>query len=220
MAQQSGDEPNRLDRRKARTRAALVRAAQAFIAAGNPNVPIVEITEAADVGIGSFYNHFDTKEQLFQAALEDAFDALGTLLDQLTAGLNDPAHLFAQRFRLFGRFHRRNPELSRVLLNNWTTLVGSQRGLAPRARRDIQAAIRAGRFKARDPELALVVAAGAAVCLGQFLHDQPDRDENQATDQVTEDLLRMLGLPAKEAHRICQQPLPNLDHHPRHDSAA
>ena len=38
---------NRLERRKARTRAALIQAAQGFIAAGNPNVPILDITQAA-----------------------------------------------------------------------------------------------------------------------------------------------------------------------------
>ena len=47
---------NRLDRRKARTRAALIRAAQTLIAQGRMNVPILEITQAADVGMGSFYN--------------------------------------------------------------------------------------------------------------------------------------------------------------------
>ena len=33
-------------------------------------MPILEITQAADVGMGSFYNHFETKEQLFDAAVE------------------------------------------------------------------------------------------------------------------------------------------------------
>lgn len=37
----------------------------------------------------------------------------------------------------------------------------------------------------------------------QLLHDHPERDDAEATDQVTEDLLRMLGLPADEAHRLC-----------------
>lgn len=46
--------PNRLARRKQKTRAALVAAAQSFIAAGKLNVPVLEITQAADVGMGSF----------------------------------------------------------------------------------------------------------------------------------------------------------------------
>lgn len=32
-----------------------------------------------------------------------------------------------------------------------------------------------------------------------------------ATDRVTEDLLRMFGLTAAEAHEICSRPLPALD---------
>ena len=51
---------------------------QGFIAAGKFNVPVLEITQAADVGIGSFYNHFDSKEQLFQAALNEILDVHGS----------------------------------------------------------------------------------------------------------------------------------------------
>ena len=68
---------NRLERRKMRTRAALIRAAQTSIAAGKLNVPVLEITQAADVGMGSFYNHFDSKEELFQAAVNEVLDELG-----------------------------------------------------------------------------------------------------------------------------------------------
>jgi AcrR family transcriptional regulator len=220
MAQQTRHAANRLDRRKARTRAALVRAAQAFIAAGKLNAPILELTQAADVGMGSFYNHFDSKEQLFHAAVADALDRHGALLDELTVGLDDPAHVFAQSFRLTGRLHRRNPDLSKVLLNYGLTLASSDRGLAPRARRDIEAAVHAGRFSVRDPELAMVIVAGAALCLGQLLHDHPDRDDAEATDQVTEDLLRMLGVPGQEAHEICRRPLPDPDALARRDTAA
>ncbi|EOD60585.1 TetR/AcrR family transcriptional regulator [Amycolatopsis vancoresmycina] len=199
---------DRSARRKARTRAALLRAAQAFIAAGNTNVPILELTQAADVGMGSFYNHFESKEQLYRAAVEDALDRYGALLDELTADLDDPALAFAQSFRLSGRLHRLQPELSRVLLNNGLALATSERGLAPRARRDIEAAVAAGRFTVRDPELAMVTVAGALLCLGQLLHDRPERDAAAAADQVAEDLLRMLGLSDGEARELCGRPLP------------
>jgi AcrR family transcriptional regulator len=220
MADQTAACPSRLERRKARTRAALVGAAQSFLAAGKVNVPILEITQAADVGMGSFYNHFETKEELFQAAVEDALDAFGAALDQLTVGLDDPAQVFAQSFRLAGRLHRRQPELSKVLLHNGLALAGSDKGLAPRARRDIENAVRAGRFTVRDIDLAMVMVAGASICLGQLLHDQPGRDDAIAADQVAEDLLRMLGVPADEAHDICQLPLPESADLPQRDTAA
>ncbi|WP_086837988.1 TetR/AcrR family transcriptional regulator [Amycolatopsis kentuckyensis] len=203
--------PSRLERRKAHTRAALVRAAQALIAEGKTAVPILEITQAADVGMGSFYNHFETKEQLYQAAIEDALDTHGALLDELTTGLDDPAQVFAQSFRLTGRLHRRHPELSKVLLHHGLELAHSKNGLAPRARRDIEAAVRAGRFTVGDTELAMVTVAGTALGLGHLLHRQPERDDAATTDRVTEDLLRMLGLTAAEAHEVCSRPLPDLD---------
>src|ERR1700749_588649 len=108
--------PNRVERRKQRTRAALVKAAQRLIAEGKINVPVLEITRAADVGMGSFYNHFDSKEQLFEAAIADVLDAHGAMLDRLTAPMDDPAETFATSFRLTGRLFRRRPEESEVLL--------------------------------------------------------------------------------------------------------
>ena len=113
---QPAELPNRLERRKQRTRAALIQAAQVFIGAGKLNAPILEITQAADVGMGSFYNYFDSKEELFAAALNEVLDAHGALLDEVTESLDDPAETFACSFRLTGRLFRRRPQESRVLL--------------------------------------------------------------------------------------------------------
>jgi AcrR family transcriptional regulator len=210
MSDAPTQQPNRLDRRKARTRAALIRAAQTLIAEGRTNVPILEITQAADVGMGSFYNHFETKEQLFEAAVEAVMDGYGQLLDALTADIEDPAQVFACSFRLTGRLYRMEPELSRVLLNNVLRLLSADNGLAPRARRDIAAAVEAGRFDVDDLDVAVTMTAGALLALSQLLHDQPERDVEQTTDRVTEDLLRMFGVPRRQAQRICSLPLPDI----------
>ncbi|MGW6117924.1 TetR/AcrR family transcriptional regulator [Nocardia sp. NPDC055165] len=219
MATHTGSEPNRLERRKARTRAALVRAAQSLIATGRLNVPILEITQAADVGMGSFYNHFQTRDELFEVALEEALDQHGAALDLLCADIDDPAHAFAQGFRLTGRLHRHNPTLSKILLTNGLALTHSDKGLAPRARRDIDNAARTGRFHISDLELAMTVVAGSAVFLGQLLHSRPERDDAASADQITADLLRMFGLPAEEAHEIAHRPLPALAELPQSGSA-
>ncbi|OBF36783.1 TetR family transcriptional regulator [Mycobacterium sp. ACS1612] len=217
---ESQDEPvNRLERRKQRTRAALIQAAQALIAAGKLNVPVLEITQAADVGMGSFYNHFDSKEELFEAAVADVLDTHGALLDQLTATIDDPAETFASSFRLTGRLFRRRPQESRILLASGLNLMSSERGLGPRALRDIETAVAAGRFTVDDPKLALAVAGGALLGLGKLLQDEPERDDSAAADRVTEDVLRLFGLPADEAHEICTRPLPDLADEMLPDSA-
>ena len=202
--------PNRLERRKQRTRSALIHAAQSLIAAGRLNVPILEITQAADVGMGSFYNHFSTKEDLFEAAVLDVLDRHGDVLDALTSQLDDPAETFASSFRMTGRFFRRRPQESAILLANWQAVLGSERGLAPRALRDIKAATAAGRFSVDDPERALAVAGGLLMGLGFLLAGDPDRDGDRITDSLAEDLLRLFGMSAREAHRICTRPLPEI----------
>ena len=203
--------PGRMERRKARTRAALIRAAQGLLAQGQTNVPVLEITQAADVGMGSFYNHFQSKDELFEAAVAEVLDLHGAVLDRLTAGHQDPAMAFTTSFRLTGRLHRLLPEMSRVLLHSAPDLIRSPKGLAPRARRDIQACIDAGRFTINDADLALVAVAGTAVFLGHFLHDHPDRDDAGATDELTRGLLRMFGVSARDAQRLCAAELPELD---------
>lgn len=214
-ADQQSEPPNRLARRKQRTRAALIAAGQSFIAAGRLNVPVLEITQAADVGMGSFYNHFDSKEDLFDAALAEALDVHGALLDELTSALDDPAEAFAFSFRLTGRLFRRRPQESQVLLSSGLALLSSDRGVAPRARRDIGAGVAAGRFHVADLSLAMAVVGGALLGLGQLLHDEPDRDDADAADKVTEHVLTLLGMPVDEARRISELPLPDIDSLPQ-----
>lgn len=204
------DAPTRMDRRRARTRSALVDAAQEFLAADRTNVSVLEITQAADVGLGSFYNHFDTKEDLFQAALDQILEDHGDLMDRATAGIDDPAEVFARAFRLTGRLHRQLPAVSQILVRTGPGVIFSERGLGPRALRDIKAGKKAGRFTIGDPELALVAAAGAILALGQLLHEQPKRNAAKAADELTVELLRMFGLDADEAAEICSRPLPDI----------
>jgi AcrR family transcriptional regulator len=206
----SEDATTRTDRRRARTRSALVRAAQEFLAEDRTNVSVLEITQAADVGLGSFYNHFETKEQLFQAALDQILEAHGELMDSVTQGIDDPAEVFARAFRLTGRLHRLLPAASQILVRSGPEVLFSDQGLGPRALRDIKAAKKAGRFSIGDPELALVAAAGAILTLGQLLHVQPKRNAGKAADELTADLLRMFGVGAEEAQEICRRPLPDF----------
>ncbi|MDP7729937.1 MULTISPECIES: TetR/AcrR family transcriptional regulator [unclassified Mycobacterium] len=202
--------PSRMDLRKQRTRAALIKSARTFIADGQLEVPVQDICLAADVGIGSFYNHFDSKEELFQAAIVDVIDAQAGLLDALTEAVEDPAEKFAARFRLTGRMFRLRPKESRIGLALGMPLIMAEKGLGPRGVRDIGAAAAAGRFTVKDPELAMVLGAGSLLALGQLLYDQPARDDEETIDDVVDSLLRLFGLGPEEAQRISRMPLPDL----------
>jgi AcrR family transcriptional regulator len=208
MAVEVTEPRSRLDRRKQRTRRALVDAAQQLLAEGRTNVSIQELTEAADVGFGSFYNHFQSKEQLFEVALTRALQSYVELRDAVVAGLDDPAEIFAVSFRMTGRLQREHPDLVRVLLNTGPRALVHEAGLAPRARNDIAAAQAAGRFDLTDVDLAFMAAGGAMLGLLQLLESQPEADAGRMADEMTCAVLRMFGMTKRDATRLCNRPLP------------
>jgi AcrR family transcriptional regulator len=203
-------EPTRLDRRRERTRSALIEAATQFLAEGRSTVSIQQITDAADVGFGSFYNHFESKEALFEAAVESVLDTYAAARDVIVAGYEDPAEVFAVSFRMTGRLQRIMPEMVRVLLNEGASILTRDKGLAPRAIRDIEAGVAAGRFDLEDSRLALMAAGGALLGLLQLLESDPDADAGMVTDQMTARVLRAFGMTKSQAERLCAQPLPDL----------
>lgn len=134
--------PSRGERRKLRTRAALIEAAQEIYAQrGDLEVSIQQITEAADVGFGSFYNHFSSKAELLDAAIAEALEAHAAWLEGLLADVDDPAVVFATSMRLTGRLVRTRPRMARVLMSGRGALLSASYGHAAHARRDIEAAI-------------------------------------------------------------------------------
>src|ERR1700730_12925055 len=137
---------SRLDRRKAQTRQALIDAAVRLIAEGRGDrASIAEITEEADIGFGSFYNHFDSKEQLFQTASEEVLERWGQLIDRATGGIIDPAERFAVGTRISGRLGWTHPGIAGFLTRAGLDALDIPGGLAPRALRDIEAGPGGGR---------------------------------------------------------------------------
>lgn len=196
--------------RRARTRAALIASAQAFLSEGTTAVSIQEITDRAGVGFGSFYNHFDSKDALFREAVATTVSAYADLLQHLVADIDDPAEVFAASFRLTGRLQRRIPDQVRILLHSGTAILSHDDGLAPIARRDLHRGIESGRFDLDDVEIGLMAVGGALLGLLQLLESYPDRDDAEVSDRFTERVLRALGVSRDEARDLCSRPLPAL----------
>jgi AcrR family transcriptional regulator len=201
---------NRLDRRKARTRAALLAAAREVLASRDPaEVSIQEITDTADVGFGSFYNHFESKADLFEVAMEEVLEEYGALFDARTADMDDPAEVFASATRMTVRMVKTHPQIAQILERTGLRYLNAPHGLGPRALRDLQRAKDAGRFQIDDPKLAQACSSGATLGVLSLItaHAEP-KTIDAAADQLATYLLRMFGLPDEEAHGIAHRPLP------------
>ncbi|MFF4691895.1 TetR/AcrR family transcriptional regulator [Streptomyces sp. NPDC001307] len=203
---------NRFERRRAETRRALVRAARQILAeTGDTSASIQAIAERADVGFGSFYNHFESKTELFEAAVVDALEEFGQNFDEHLTGLDDPAELVAAGFRLSARMADSHPELMQVLRRRGLGHIQSDNGLSSRALRDLQVGMASGRFTAVDPAVALSALGGTLLSLVELRFARPDLDGDQAAVDLAEMVLRMLGVPPDDAHEVARRPLPDLD---------
>ncbi|MEV6196345.1 helix-turn-helix domain-containing protein [Streptomyces sp. NPDC051920] len=204
---------NRFERRRAQTRHALIVAAQRVLAEqGTSEVSIQQIAERADVGFGSFYNHFRTKAELFEAAVVDALEEYGKLIDSITDGLDDPAEVFAVSVRLTFRLADTHPELTRVLRFGGLPYIHEDFGLGPRALRDIEKGNASGRFRVASPLVALSAVGGSLLGLLQ-LKSSPQSGPALAgaDEEMAELILRMLGLTPEDAHEVARRPLPGTN---------
>jgi AcrR family transcriptional regulator len=203
---------NRFERRRAETRQALVRAARQILAeTGDTSASIQAIAERADVGFGSFYNHFESKTELFDAAVKDALEELGQTFDEHLEGIDDPAELVAAGFRLSARMADSRPELMQVLRHRGLGHIHSDSGLAPRALRDLEVGVASGRFVIIDPVAALTAVGGSLLALLELRFARPELDGDEAASNLAEMLLRMLGVPPEDARDVARRPLPDLD---------
>ncbi|MEJ2852456.1 MULTISPECIES: TetR/AcrR family transcriptional regulator [unclassified Saccharothrix] len=208
----SAEPVSRTERRKAATRQKLIDAARRFLAGDtHSTASIQDITDAADVGFGSFYNHFSSKSELFEAAVSEVLEELGQLLDELSSAVEDAAVAFAQSVRLTARLAVARPETAQVLVRHGMAYIDAREGLAPRALRDIEAGVASGRFRVGEPRLALATTAGALLAVLHVSLANPDGVTDATCDEAAEQLLRMLGVPLDEAHEIATAPLPALD---------
>lgn len=207
MTEIAPQELSRGGRRRRHTRARLVEATRRVMARrGMDAATIAEITSEADVGFGSFYNHFASKEEALEAAVLDVLERSTAELDHLTAPLSDPAEILSVSVRHAVRRAERSALEGAFLVRFGLRHRTLRAGLGARARRALHRGLKSGRFRAADPATALVALGGAVLAVVQGRLDGTLGPSAGA--DLAEHALRMLGVPSEEAREIAHRPLP------------
>jgi len=108
--------PGRGVRRAARTRAAILDAAErAFRVDGYRATKIEEIAEAADVAVGSIYKHFGSKDGLYHALAERSVALFAAYMEQAYADDRTPLEQVMAAGDTYLRFHLEHPGAFRFL---------------------------------------------------------------------------------------------------------
>lgn len=190
------------DRRRARTRAALLQAGETLFAAQSVDaVSIDDIVAAADVAKGSFYNHFTDKDALAREIAVSVRAEAEAQVDLANAGVTDPAQRMARGQAVFVRYAARNRERARAMmrLHAGATLPNApmNRGL----RADIEAGLASGAFYGVTLETGLLMAMGMAmIAVTRVLEGQGTAPPDALSRDLTFGLLRGLGV-AEDAAR-------------------
>ena len=207
--QRAGGETPRLgrrDRRRLEARQRLLAAARQILAKdGEAGLRIAELTELADIGFGTFYSHFESKEAIVEAVVSGVLRGAAVAIGERALEFADPAQTAAYSYRRFVCFAREQPQLATLLVN----LAGAgdlfERSLAPYARQTLERGRETGRFRIEDLELALIsVTAAAFAAIRGVLTGRvgPNADIVGA-----EMMLRGFGITADDAEYLAQVPL-------------
>ena len=145
---------NRNQRTRIRNRGKLLLAAQSIIIeSGIKMLNPRKITEKADLGLGTFYNHFKTIEDVVNNIIELIIQHHFLETIDYTRGLSDPAEIFAfaTRFSL-GKFLD-SEDWRRLVLDSGIWIEKLFSAIVQRALEIIQRGISTGRFKVDQIDL-------------------------------------------------------------------
>ncbi len=200
--------------RQARNREALVRAGYGVMSEkGIDAATMQEIAERADVGAGTVYSYFKSKDELAVAVIERVMHNLAMRIQEATSGFADPAQVYAYGVRTV--IEAATADLRwRQLLNRPEVIAEAMfRCHGPFAIRDLENAARAGRFTLPDARLNFklacyaMVGVSAAIAQGEM--------PAAVIEPAVVRLLCMAGLSEADAAELASRPRPPLAPEPR-----
>jgi AcrR family transcriptional regulator len=209
-AAKSAPAEGRLARRQRRNREALIRAARSvMMEKGIDDATMLEIAERADVGAGTVYNYFKSKDELAIVVLEEMMHDLSLRIEKVTGTFADPAQVYAFGIRTVLETAT-NDDRWRQLLHRSEVMADAMfRRMGPFAIRDLRLATQAGRFQVTNAELVWRLATHAVV--GVSLAITNEQLPPTAIDETVVCLLCMTGIGADAAWELAQRPRPALD---------
>lgn len=192
------------DRRRARTRAALLQAGQSLFAAQSVDaVSIDDIVAAADVAKGSFYNHFTDKEALAREIARQVRAEAEAQVDRVNDGVTDPARRMARAQTVIVRFALQNPERARAMMRLFAGATLPNAPLNRGVRTDIEAGLATGAFRGLTVETGVLMAMGMAmVAVSRVLEPRGQTPAADLCRDLNFGLLRGLGVAEDLARAI------------------
>ncbi|HEY2832464.1 MAG TPA: TetR/AcrR family transcriptional regulator [Sporichthyaceae bacterium] len=154
------------DPRRARTRARLLEAGHRVIARdGVSGLRIADITAEAGVAIGSFQNHFASKDELVAAVVREAIQSLAAEIVGAPGPDDPPAEVAMRALRRFVRLAHDDPAFCALIVNLAHGDELFVEAVRPFATDALRRAVDAGVFVIEDVDVAVSLIVGGALAV-------------------------------------------------------
>lgn len=196
-----------MDRRRARTRAALLEAGQALFAERAVDaVSIDDITAAANVAKGSFYNHFTDKDGLAREIADLVRKAVEERVGELNLGVDDPAERIARALCAFVRNAMEHPERVRAMMRLFAGAAIPDLPMNRGVRGDVHDGLESGRFGGIAQEAGVLMAVGVIqIAVARVLSPDAATSPAAVSKELAFGLLRGLGLEPAAARAVAER---------------
>lgn len=190
------------------TRTALLTAARDLVfERGYERISIQDITSRAQLARGTYYNYFETKQDIFLAVADTMQHELAEEIETTRAGIKDPAMIVAVTLKYY--FYQ---SLDNEEWREFTHCVGlgDLPLLQPSAQcaEDIERGVKAGRFRVDDVHFTQNLIVGMAEHVSREI--KKGSLARSGVDYAIRSILQMLGLPDLVSKALTQTPLPPM----------
>ncbi len=199
--------------KRERTRSNLIAAAYRVFARKEADaVTIDEIVAEAAIARGTFYNYFQTREEVLTAVAIALSDEMNHRLWAQSAQIEDPTLRMAIAIRQFLHQAIRDATWGWVIVRSGLVAAPLSQTLETGVTTDLEDGIRLGRFQVKNKQAAIDLILGTGLMAMRTIlggYSEPDYPE-----QITELILKTLGVEEEEAHSIAFQVLEQLSSDP------
>ena len=169
-------------------------------------VTVDDIVSLAEVGKGSFYNHFEDREALCRAVTAGIRASVEHAVDLANAGIEDPARSVSRGVCTYYRLALDEPMQAGVLLRVYSGLTSICAPLNRGVVTDVSKGLAMGRFAIPTTEAGVLLVLGVAhMGLARILREPTASLAVAIAQQLCGLLLRGLGVPATEAESLASQ---------------
>ena len=204
------DSLSRVERKRRNTRDRIVREAESLMRSRPiDEITIQDITDAADIGHGTFYLHFKSKYEVLIPIVEQEAIRWDEIFQQRVSDVDDPAIVLACSSRYMARVIVADPLWRWFLQHSGVPVDDMRQAIGRFGARDFGRGLMSGRFKV--PELTIASSFMLGGFVNGLLASFDSADQNRTIDQMVELFLRVVGLEPEEAEKIANLPLPKLE---------